>query len=111
MPVYFRYVDDILMIVPISFINKMMDVFNSFHHRLQFTYEFDQDKSFNFLNINIKIDGMFESNWYYKPTFSGRYLIFFSRHPLCHKIGTIMDWWTGRSCYRILSTTMKIYLI
>lgn len=28
MPFYFRFVDDILMTVPISFINKVMDIFN-----------------------------------------------------------------------------------
>lgn len=29
-------------------------------------------------------------NWYHKTTFSGRYLNFFSTHPLSHKISTII---------------------
>ncbi|KYN09399.1 hypothetical protein ALC57_18504 [Trachymyrmex cornetzi] len=30
-------------------------------------------------------------NWYHKPTFSGRYLNFFSRHPLCQKVVGLID--------------------
>ena len=38
----------------------------------------------------FRIDNDFAiTNWYKKPTFSGRYLNFFSHHPIAHKIGII----------------------
>ena len=32
-----------------------------------------------------------KTNWYKKPTFSGRYLNFHSHHPIAHKIGIIYN--------------------
>jgi len=34
-------------------------------------------------------NGMILMDWYHKKTFSGRFLSFYSNHPLCHKVGTI----------------------
>jgi len=46
----------------------------------------------NFLDLTlIKINGRLISNWYKKPTFSGRFLNFHSHHPLTHKRGTILS--------------------
>jgi len=38
----------------------------------------------------MKNKNKLEFNWYHKPTFSGRYLNYFSQHPLFQKRGTIM---------------------
>ena len=46
----------------------------------------------NFLNVSlIRKGNSLIHHWYHKPTFSGRYLNYFSRHPLCQKVGTIID--------------------
>jgi len=46
----------------------------------------------NFLDITlIKKDGRIYSNWYCKPTFSGRFLNFHSQHSFVHKKGNILS--------------------
>ena len=39
LPFYFRYVDDTILFVPLHKIQILIDSFNSFHPRMQFTYE------------------------------------------------------------------------
>jgi len=39
LPFYFRYVDDIAMAIPSDSINKVLNIFNNLHPRLQFTLE------------------------------------------------------------------------
>ncbi|EFN66198.1 hypothetical protein EAG_02664, partial [Camponotus floridanus] len=44
-----------------------------------------------FLDTTININkNHIEFNWYRKPTFSGRFLSFFSHHPLSHKRGVVI---------------------
>jgi len=46
------------------------------------------DGRLNFLDVTIiSNNGFIQFDWFHKPTFSGRYLHFESRHPLCHKRG------------------------
>jgi len=85
-PLYFRYVDDILIGAPQDKIQLIFEHFNSMHDRLKFTLELSNDNSINFLNLNISImNNQFAFDLYYKPTFSGRYLNFLSNHPLNQK--------------------------
>jgi len=78
--IYVRYVDDILLVAPSDSVNDILNTFNSFHPRLQFTLEIDGD---NFLDVTIvKSNGNLEFDWFHKPTFSGRYLNYNSQHAL-----------------------------
>ncbi|KYN30038.1 hypothetical protein ALC57_00481 [Trachymyrmex cornetzi] len=44
----------------------------------------------NFLDVTVIRDNeLIEFDWYHKPTFSGRYLNFWSQHAVSQKIGTI----------------------
>jgi len=89
-PFYFRYVDDIAMAIPSSVYDTILEAFNSFHPRLQFTMELGGN-NLNFLDVTIKIvDNTIEFDWFHKPTFSGRYLNFLSLHPLTQKRDTII---------------------
>lgn len=89
-PMYYRYVDDIFTIIPKSRIPDVLNAFNNYHQRLRFTYETEVNNSINFLDMNIiRCNGTLITNWYRKPTFSGRYLNFHSNHPLIYKINTI----------------------
>ncbi|KMQ84009.1 hypothetical protein RF55_18601 [Lasius niger] len=53
LPFYCRYVDDIALAIPSSLFNTVLQTFNSFHPRLQFTMEKGTDGSLNFLDITI----------------------------------------------------------
>jgi len=89
-PLFFRYVDDILIGAPEENIHKILDVFNSLHERLNFTLELNDGNRINFLNLNITMEGNeFIFDLYHKPTFSGRYLNFYSKHPISQKRSVI----------------------
>ncbi|XP_011860124.1 PREDICTED: uncharacterized protein LOC105557488 [Vollenhovia emeryi] len=89
-PVFYRYVDDIFTIVPSDKINTILETFNSYHPKLKFTYEIEKNNTISFLNVNIsRCNKQLITNWYRKPTFSGRYLNYFSNHPRQYKINTI----------------------
>jgi len=53
-PFYFRYVDDIVLAAPIDQIKKIVDTFNAFHDRLQFTVELEDKKKFKFYGLEIR---------------------------------------------------------
>ena len=42
-PVYFRYVDDTFLLIPKDKIHYILTMFNSYHKRLQFTYELENN--------------------------------------------------------------------
>jgi len=84
-------VDDIALAAPITQLNDLLNKFNSFHPRLNFTIEIG-GSSLNFLEVSmINKNGHLTFDWYHKPTFSGRLLNFHSKHPLIHKIGVITN--------------------
>lgn len=92
LPFYYRYVDDILMAAPSCMFDTILKIFNSFHERLQFTMEEGVDNKINFLDTTIIVkDNNIIFDWFHKPTYSGRYLNFESRHPLCQKRGTVIS--------------------
>ena len=72
---YFRYVDDIITCIAIERIDKILSIFNSYDVRLQFKREIENENKISFLE---RID----TDWYTKPTFSGRFLSFEFLHPL-----------------------------
>jgi len=90
-PIYYRYVDDILLAVPRTEINNTVTIFNSLHDRMHFTLERSINNKINFLNVTIELTTDFNLifNLCFKSTFSGRYLNFQSNHPLIHKRGII----------------------
>jgi len=91
LPFYVRYVDDIVLAAPKQYIPQIFQVFNSLHNRLRFTIKYSNNNSINFLDTTIIINNNhIEYNWYKKPTFSERFLSFFSHHPLSHKKGVII---------------------
>ena len=60
--------------------------------KLQFTHEIEIDNKISFLDVLlIKNNDTIENNWYTKPTFSGRFLNFHSKHPRSQKKGMIYN--------------------
>src|SRR5436190_12795753 len=91
LPFYFRYVDDVVCAVPFDRFEYILNVFNSFHPRIQFTLEVGDHGTLNFFDVSLIIrDNYIIFDLFHKPSFSGRYLNFFSQHPVCQKRGTII---------------------
>ncbi|XP_070155138.1 uncharacterized protein [Polyergus mexicanus] len=90
-PFFVKYVDDIALAASSDLLDHTLNIFNTFHPRVQFTMEIKVDNRLNFLDITmILADNQLIFDWYHKLTFSGRYLHFPSNHPLCQKRGTAM---------------------
>jgi len=86
---FFRYVDDIALAAPTSYLNNLLLTFNSSYPRLKFIMEIGSDV-LKFLDLTlIKKDSWLIFNWYQKPIFSGRFLNFYSQHSFLHKKDTI----------------------
>jgi len=84
-PIYYKYVDDILFAAPRSQFN-ILTTFNSYHPRLKFTLEHSQNNEINFLDIKVmNDDNVITFDIYKKSTASGRYLNFYSHHPISQK--------------------------
>ncbi|KYN19992.1 hypothetical protein ALC57_07763 [Trachymyrmex cornetzi] len=76
---------------PNNKINYILDVFNSYNDRVKFTCDQNYDGSINFLDVIVKVEeGYIKIDYYKKPTDFGRYLTFYSNHPLDHKRGVII---------------------
>ena len=75
-PIYFQYVDDTFLFIPENNVHDILTIFNSYHKRLRFTYEIENN---NFLNVLVikNNDGSIPTNWFRKKSFSGRFLSYF----------------------------------
>ena len=93
MPFYFRYVDDTLLCVHLEKLQTVIDTFNYYHPRIQFTHEMERKNRISFLEMEIiKLDnGKIVSNWYRKSTYSGRVLNFILNHPFQNKVAIIKN--------------------
>ncbi len=91
-PCYFRYVDDIFTCLPRDRIDETLRIFNSYHSRLQFTYEVEENGSLPFLDVRVIRDSnnvIFD--WFRKTTWSGRMLNFNSMHPISQKRAIVLN--------------------
>lgn len=87
---YYRYVDDIIMCIPADKIDFVVSIFNSINNNIKFTVERENHGQISFLDLLIIHDNnTIKTNWYHKPTWSGRYISFTSNLPLAYKINTI----------------------
>ena len=73
--------------VPYTEIENILQFFNANQFNIKFTLEKERERTINLLDISItrKQDQKLSLNWYRKPTWYGRYLHFFSHHPLSYK--------------------------
>lgn len=86
-----KYVDDLVLGVHKDDVNTVLNCFNDFHPSIQFTMELESNNSIPFLDTKIIRDGFnkIKFDWYVKPTYSGRYLNYFSSHSFKHKLSTV----------------------
>ncbi|XP_044588865.1 uncharacterized protein LOC123268048 [Cotesia glomerata] len=85
------YVDDTIVAIPEEKVDTILDIFNSVNKKIQLTMEIEKDNMLPFLDVVVirKDDGSLLTNWYIKPTSSGRCLNYYSNHPLNQKISII----------------------
>lgn len=105
-PFFKRYVDDILTTIPKNQHECILNSFNTYHPKIQFTFEKEKDGKISFLDVLVikSENGEIETNWYHKPTFSERYINFCSLHPLKDKINII-----NNLKYRAINLSSSIY--
>lgn len=90
-PFYKRYVDDIVTCIPKDQIDIVLNTFNKFHPKLQFTIEVETNQQLPFLDVLLirNSHNHIITDWYHKPTFSGRFLNFNSQHTFNQKLNVI----------------------
>lgn len=90
-PVFFkRYVDDCLLCARLEDVEIVLEVFNSFHQRLQFTMEMEVDMKLKFLDVILRREGnVITTEWAPKDV-NGRYLDYTSVSPFSHKKNTVI---------------------
>lgn len=87
-PLYKRYLDDILRISKSKEqIENILSIFNTIHPNILFTSEFEKHEKLSFLDMLIRrnADGTMSRSVYRKPIGTGQYLNFNSFSPVQHK--------------------------
>ena len=81
------------LLIPKYKIHYILTLFNSYHKRLLFTSELENNNCLNILNILIikNSDSSISNNWFLNESLSGRFLNYFSLHPLHKKIGIMKN--------------------
>lgn len=82
LPFLKKFVDDIICAVPHDQIDQTLRIFNNYNKYIQFTVEREIDNSVPFLDMKvIRDDHLIKTDWYIKPSSSGRFLHYQSYHP------------------------------
>ena len=77
-----KYVDDIFAIVKVGKLEETLTCLNSFHRKLQFTVERENNNKLPYLDtVVIREKSYIKMDWFQKPTSSGRIINFHSKHP------------------------------
>ena len=89
---YYRYLDDSICCIKKEDIHIVNKVVNEFDCNLKFTYEIENNKKINFLDVSlVKENGNIITDWYYKPMSSNRILNYLSNHPLSLKKNIVFN--------------------
>ena len=89
---YFRYIDDTFIIVDdMDKAHQLLDIFNSYHRNLKFTFEAERNSSLAFLDVLVyrNENGCFDTRVFRKSTWTGVYTSFHSFVPLSYKRGLV----------------------
>lgn len=93
-PFFKKYVDDCITYIPQEMIEPLLIQLNSYHPRIQFTYEIEDNQQLPFLDILIiknTRSGTFITNWFKKKLASDRILNYHSYHHTRYKINTAKE--------------------
>ena len=84
--VYYRYVDDTLLVVKLQNVRRIHKLFNSFDENLKFTVDLFENEVPHFLDLEISLDGIMI---YSKDTNTGLYVNCTSFVPWTHRTAWI----------------------
>ncbi|XP_058832904.1 uncharacterized protein LOC131690856 [Topomyia yanbarensis] len=96
-----KYVDDLFLSLPRDKIEAIKTTFNSLNHHIQFTTEVEENKRLPFLDMVLvrKDDQTIKTEWYTKPIASGRFLNYYSCHPMHQKMNVAINF--AQRVYRL----------
>ena len=74
--------------IPCDSVAHIVNTFNTYHEKIQFIRETEnENQSISFLDIFLtRKNNQIITDWYQKPTFSGRLLNYESNHPMHKKV-------------------------
>lgn len=96
----YKYVDDFISEIHPDKIDYFVNILNSYHDRIKFTYELEENSVLNYLNLKIiHIEGeskkQLKFDWYQKEISSSRLLNYISHHPEIQKVNVASNFiWT-----------------
>lgn len=92
-PVLKKYVDDLIVALPLNKLKHVQDSFNSYSQHIQFTYELEENRRLPYLDmVLVRTEAQqIRTEWYRKPISSGRFLDFYSCHTTSQKVNTAMN--------------------
>ena len=93
--IWYRYVDDILAIVPQrTNVNNLLQQLNEVHPRIKFTVEEERDDCLPFLDVVLrKADGKLRFSVYRKPTNKDDFIHYFSAHSMRTKEAVVVGFY------------------
>lgn len=92
LPFFYRYVDDCITAIPEDKEAYILNLFNSYHNKIKFTIETEENNTLNFLDTTlINRNHQIETKWYTKATWSERYINFKSNHPISQKKSVVIN--------------------
>lgn len=87
-----KFVDDLILAIPIGTEQEILEVFHTFHSRIRFTIEEEIEDSVPFLDTKlIRQNNILKTDWYIKPMASNRYIHYRSYHQLRMKMNVILN--------------------
>jgi hypothetical protein len=91
-PLILKYVDDLVLLIPKDKQDIILTTFNNYCRKIQFTMETEIDNELPYLDILIKRTETNElmTEFYMKPSSSGRLVNYLSNHPYLHKTNIVL---------------------
>lgn len=88
-----KFVDDLIVVIPDTGFDEILDVLNSFNTHIQFTIEREEvNNSVPFLDTRVcRMNETIKLDWYRKKIHSNRFIHFKSEHPIGMKINCIKE--------------------
>lgn len=84
-----KYVDDIFLVINIDDKTKILDAFNGYHHKINFTIELEKERKISYLDTTLhRQDDKISFDWYTKNIASGRIINYNSNQPKSQIINT-----------------------
>ena len=88
---WYRYVDDTFTFIKKGKVEEVLEILNSFHDSIKFTYEKEKDGIISFLDVKVimKADRTFDTDIHRKQTDTNIYMNWDAFAPRVWKIGTL----------------------